>query len=352
MAEVVCPELVERLRAGEVVVRDRPAGSSRGREVPAVRHALIAPLRLGSQLVGLLALDHGDSPHRYTPDERLLASAVAQLATIVIERDRLVREREGARASEYASREATRRMELFMGMAGHEFRTPLTVIRGYLTLATRHLAAVPPPGEGDAQGAKALHSVAESLEQASNAALGLTGLLDDLLQVSRAQAGKLPMRPRPCDLLEVMRAKVEEQGQVNPDRQVTLRLPAGAHAPVFADPDRIGQVVSNYLTNAFKYSPEDQPVDVEVALQAGVAKVSVRDAGPGMAVADQEHIWERFYQVAGVQRRPGSDPGLGLGLYVCRMIVEQHDGQVGVDSSVGSGSTFWFTLPLVSAAQV
>jgi signal transduction histidine kinase len=113
-----------------------------------------------------------------------------------------------------------------------------------------------------------------------------------------------------------------------------------------ADPERIGQVVTNYLTNAFRFSSENRPVDVRVQLQGRVALVSIRDGGPGLSAADQERVWDRFYQSASIERLPGSDAGLGLRLYICRMIVEQHQGKVGVESSVGNGSTFWFTLPL------
>jgi signal transduction histidine kinase len=79
-----------------------------------------------------------------------------------------------------------------------------------------------------------------------------------------------------------------------------------------------------------------------------VARVSVSDRGPGLSPFDQEHVWERFYQAVDVRAQSGLGMGLGLGLYVCRMIIEQHDGHVGVESAMGNGSTFWFTLPLAT----
>jgi signal transduction histidine kinase len=110
-----------------------------------------------------------------------------------------------------------------------------------------------------------------------------------------------------------------------------------------ADADRIGQVVANYVTNALKYSPPDQPVDVSVAVRRAQACVAVRDAGPGIPKADRAQVWELFQRGSGVTPQGGS---LGLGLYISRAIVEAHGGQVGVKSAVGKGSTFWFTLPL------
>jgi signal transduction histidine kinase len=114
-----------------------------------------------------------------------------------------------------------------------------------------------------------------------------------------------------------------------------------------ADPDRIGQVVTNYLTNALKYSIAAMPVDVHLTVEQGLARVAVRDRGPGLPLEEQQRLWQRFYRVAGINVRSGSGVGLGLGLYICRSIIERHYGEVGVQSAPGQGSTFWFTLPLI-----
>jgi signal transduction histidine kinase len=95
-----------------------------------------------------------------------------------------------------------------------------------------------------------------------------------------------------------------------------------------------------------KYSTVDQPVEVRVATEGNKARVSVRDHGPGVPASEQKLIWRRFYRVQGVRVRSGPSGGLGLGLHICKTIIERHGGQVGVESTVGVGSTFWFTLPL------
>jgi signal transduction histidine kinase len=119
---------------------------------------------------------------------------------------------------------------------------------------------------------------------------------------------------------------------------------------VQADADRLRQVVLNYLTNALKYTLEACPIEVGIERKADQVEVWVHDHGPGLTPAQQEHLWERFYRAPGVEVRSGSGIGLGLGLHICKSIIEQHHGQVGVQSTSREGSTFWFTVPLALPA--
>jgi signal transduction histidine kinase len=159
------------------------------------------------------------------------------------------------------------------------------------------------------------------------------------------------MHVAPCDVGAILRDVVDEQRQLAPDRRIVLAGPPDVQAPVIADVDRIGQVVTNYLTNALKYSAEESPVMAGLDVSATAARVWVLDAGPGIPPEEQEQIWERFYRVPGISYQSGSGIGLGMGLYISRTIVERHQGRVGVESSPGAGSTFWFTLPLALAPQ-
>ncbi len=117
------------------------------------------------------------------------------------------------------------------------------------------------------------------------------------------------------------------------------------------DADRVGQVVTNYLTNALKYSPDDAPVTVALTRDAGMWRVSVRDRGPGIPPDELPHIWERFHRVRGIEVQSGSGVGLGLGLHISKNIVERQEGAVGVESTVGVGSEFWFSLPALDDAN-
>jgi len=131
-----------------------------------------------------------------------------------------------------------------------------------------------------------------------------------------------------------------------PERLIHLIEPSIETVPILADAGRIEQVVINYLTNAARYSPPDRPVEVSLSVHDGEARIAVRDEGPGLSSDQQQFIWERFHQVKEVRQQLGTTSGLGLGLYISRMIIEQHHGHYGVESTPGSGSLFWFSLPL------
>ena len=177
--------------------------------------------------------------------------------------------------------------------------------------------------------------------------------MNDLLDVSRIQAGKLELRLMPCDLTILVRDEIEEQRLAHPDRTIVMDLAdAGVdRVKALADPDRIRQVVTNYLTNAIKYSGPATPITVSIDRDHASAggdevRVTVRDEGHGIPGAELERVWERFHRVRGAAHAAGAGSGLGLGLAISRELIERHRGHVGVESVEGHGSAFWFTLPL------
>jgi signal transduction histidine kinase len=246
---------------------------------------------------------------------------------------------------------ANRAKDQFLSHAAHELKTPLTALLGSLELAERRVQdVVADPGSDTAAVATTLTAIQGLLRRADRQIDRLTRLVNDLLDVSRIQGHRLEMRLEPCDLAAIVHEAMEEHRQVVPTRTIRLDVSRGEAAPVIADADRIRQVIINYVTNALTYSRPDQPIDVGLQAHGGMARVWVRDEGPGVPAADQDRIWERAYQVADLKPQSGSHVGLGLGLYISRSIVEHHQGQVGVESTPGHGATFWFTLPVAGAA--
>ena len=184
----------------------------------------------------------------------------------------------------------------------------------------------------------------------------LNRLVNDLVDAARIRAGKLEIRHAPCDLAEIVWEAVTEQLAVQPVCTIRLQLadrpeePAGRQpVPIEADADRVGQVVTNYLTNALKYSPDESEVVVTLRVEGDTARACVRDHGPGIPAVEQARVWERGHRVAGIVPTD-EGVGLGLGLHISREIVERHGGTVGVESTPGAGSTFWFALPCGAAA--
>jgi signal transduction histidine kinase len=266
------------------------------------------------------------------------------------EGERVLRERDEARAQARTLALANRRMAEFLGIASHELRSPVTSSSLGVQLAARRLdTLLDRVSPQDAELTTQLVALQGLLDKAEVGLERLTRLVNDLLDVSHLRSGQLALHPAHCELTAIVRAVVEEQRQLAPTRRITMHLPTRQPVPLWADADRIGQVVTNYLTNALKYSAADQPVDVRVQVSGEWARVTVRDQGPGLPVAVQERIWERFQRVPGVSVVGGVERGvaqsLGLGLYICKAIIEQHQGQVGVLSAPGHGSTFWFALP-------
>jgi signal transduction histidine kinase len=312
-----------------------------------IQTMILTPMKIGSRLIGILVLDYGKSTHVYTRAELNLTKVVADLSALVIERERLQREQAAAQASVLALNETNRMMDEFIGIAGHELRTPLTTVKASVQLANRQLArllsqqdALSPTIE------KQLATVKGHLDRTERQVGMQNRLIRDLLDVSRIHADRLELHPELCDLVSLVREVVEDQHYLTPQRTLELSINTPDEILVLVDADRIRQVISNYLSNALKYSEASKPVQVHVDLLDTQVRVSVQDEGPGLTLEQQQRIWERFYRAPGIEVRTGSGVGLGLGLHISRTIIERHDGHLGVHSNPPHGSTFWFTLPL------
>ncbi|HEY7341365.1 MAG TPA: ATP-binding protein [Ktedonobacterales bacterium] len=354
LSDALAPEQIAQLRAGETLTADLGEENLTAERNPYhARAVLLSPCLLGTQLVGtqlvgLLTIDYASDPHSYTSDEIALAGAVSRFLALVIERERLIRERAQAEASALALSEANHRMNEFITIASHELKTPLTYITSSVQLLERQLqrATSAAPNAKVEDTARLVQTLRSLLPAISRGKTRLNRLVDDLLDISRIRGGQLEYRPEQHDLATLVHEVVTEQRQQQLGRTINLEVVAPGPVLVTVDADRIDQVLTNYLTNALKYSLEDRPVDVTLEVEDSTARVSVRDQGQGILADEQARIWELFHRVPGVQVLTGSGVGLGLGLYISRTIIERHGGEVGMESTLGLGSTFWFTLPL------
>ncbi|MGH9432839.1 MAG: PAS domain S-box protein, partial [Terriglobia bacterium] len=219
----------------------------------------------------------------------------------------------------------------FVSVVGHELRTPLTSIRGALGLLAAGLLAGNP------------EKSQQMLEIAVKSTDRLARMVNDILDLERMQSGQALMARTECDAGQLLTHAAEAMRMMAENNGIRLDLSAPSIA-VWADPDRVIQVVTNLLSNAIKFSPPGAAVALSARLEGNQVMVSVQDQGRGIPADKLETIFERFRQVDATDLREKG--GTGLGLAICRTIIQQHGGRIWVESAMGEGSTFYFTLPV------
>lgn len=232
--------------------------------------------------------------------------------------------------------EANHVKDLFLSLASHELKTPITSIQGQAQLALRRLARQRHPLP--ARFAFLLTHLEKVEEQTSRLCL----LVNDLLNLSSLRSGKMPLRVAPCDFRALCREIVEDQTAIT-GHSINLTLPP--HPLILqADGIRLGQVVLNLLTNAFKYSPEHSTVEMKVQQRDMEAILTIHNDGPTIPLERQHHLFEPFYRTP--ESQISSIQGWGLGLAISKEIVRQHQGDIQVTSAEEKGTTFSLILPL------
>jgi signal transduction histidine kinase len=216
----------------------------------------------------------------------------------------------------------------------HDLRNPLTMICGFLDLL-----------ESEAQGYSA--STRKLLPRARRSAEDLRNMIGSILDVSKMGAGELRLQSEVCDLHALIRAVVAT-AQSLPDNGVVTLAARKSPLPLTLDASLIRRVLQNLLSNALKYTPPGGGVRLVVTPSPTEVRVAVTDTGPGIAREQQQRIFKKFGQVEDHRNRQGT----GLGLAFCKLAVEAHGGCIGVESEVGKGSTFWFTLPRMNGSSI
>jgi PAS domain S-box-containing protein len=225
--------------------------------------------------------------------------------------------------------EAARTKDHLISMASHELKTPLTVLSAYTQLLKEQFEAAD------------RHDVVLTLSKMDTQIANLNKLVVDLLDISRMQAGQLEMA---WEMVDVDQLVQEVVANLQPTTTHHLLIEGAAGQPVPGDRGRLEQVLIILLTNAIKYSPQADRVVVRIAPGDEKLTVSVQDFGIGIAQSHHARIFDRFYRV--LNEKDQTFPGLGIGLYIAREIIERHGGQMWVESVEGSGSTFFFSLPI------
>jgi PAS domain S-box-containing protein len=232
-------------------------------------------------------------------------------------------------------KEVDRMKRDFIATVSHELRTPLTSIRGSLGLVQGAVA-----GRIDAQATRLLAIALDNAER-------LTRLVNDILDLEKIEAGKLALTLAQVRMGDLVHAASEGVRPLATAQQVEIRVHPVGELRAVGDRDRLLQVLTNYLSNAIRFSPVGSTVTVRVEVaDAGTVRCAVEDRGPGISAVDIPRLFQRFTQLDNA-RDTKVQGGTGLGLAISRSIVEQHRGRVGVESTIGVGTVFWFEIPAV-----
>jgi signal transduction histidine kinase len=290
---------------------------------------LAAPITAGTRRLGVLVAYAPRAPI-FADDDLALIQLLADHAAVILESRALIDEA----ARVHAREEATRLKEDFLSAAAHDLKTPLTTLVARAQLLDRR-AARDPSAPADRASLQLMVSEGQRLKR----------LVLDLLDAARVEQGKLVGPREAVDLSEIA-------------REICTRLATARHpCTVVADGPSVGwydrqrleQLLENLIENAIKYCPDGGPIEVSVQQDSAGVHLNVADCGIGIPTEDLPRLFERFHRGANVDDR--HFPGMGLGLFICKGIVEQHDGQISVSSQIGTGTTFHVTLPL-SPVQV
>ncbi|HVN53592.1 MAG TPA: ATP-binding protein [Anaerolineaceae bacterium] len=319
-----------------------------------IEHGLIRsvagfPLTAGDQVVGVIGLAYGlqDQGREFGDAEVELLGRFAQLASIALENARLYTLAKEARD---AAEKANEAQSIFLANVSHELRTPLTSILGFARLAQKRLQEriAPYLPANDARQQKAALQMDENLAIILTEGDRLTKLINNLLDLEKIRSGKISWRRAPLNITEVITLAARATSSLLESKGLTWIQEIPPHLPqVYGDADRLEQVVINLISNAVKYS-ENSPLECRVMRLDGELIVSLTDHGIGIAPEFHELIFEKFRQVGDtLSNKPR---GTGLGLPICKEIVEYHGGKIWLKSEPGKGSTFFFSLPVYSPA--
>lgn len=288
---------------------------------------ICVPLTHKNKTVGSLALYSFDRTRPFVEPHLRLLQALGDQIAIAIENERLLKEAEQARALQ----EADRLKSEFISTISHELRTPLASIKGYTTTLLRKDV------KWDEQ------TKTEFLEIIDEESDKLRELIDNLLESSKVEAGALQISKQPVLLDKLAQRAVSEVTPRAKRFEFVVEFPP--RFPIIeADPRRIEQILHNLLENAVKYSPNGGRIMIRGEVGESFVTVSVADQGVGIPTEQIDRVFERFHRVDNIQTRHAG--GSGLGLSIARALVEAHGGKIWAQSTVGEGSTFYFTLPL------
>lgn len=305
---------------------------------------MIVPLQARGQVIGTIDVTCSDDNREFTPSEIELAETIAGQIAGAIDNARLFTEME--RAKENAESANAAKSD-FLANVSHELRTPLTSVLGFARIVEKRLQEriFPNFDPVDTRTRRAIEQVNDNLKIIVAEGERLTQLINDVLDLSKIEAGKVEWNYRPLNIADVIEHSAQMATSLlltKPDIQLVLEIP-GDLPEIRGDRNRLIQVMTNLFSNAIKFTERGR-ITARAEVKNHEIIISVADTGTGITRTDQDKVFEKFIQLGDTLTEKPS--GTGLGLPITKEIIEAHGGQIWLESEFGKGSTFYFTLPL------
>jgi signal transduction histidine kinase/CheY-like chemotaxis protein len=341
------------IRSGQpLLINENIAGQSASLGIQRVGRPsasyLGVPIPAGGEIIGVISVQATEEENRFHEADQRLLSTVAAAVGVAMHNARLFEETRQARA---AAEEADAAKSSFLSTVSHELRTPLTSVLGFAKIIRRRLEErlLPQIPAGDRKTDQMKQQVLDNLGVVVAEGERLTKLIDDVLDLAKIEAGKFTWNMETVSVTDLIERAVTATSSLFEGKTVQLVQNAEPALPaITGDRDRLIQVVINLISNAVKFTPSGS-VTVAARARGGEVTVSVTDSGIGIAPSDHQKVFEKFKQVG--DTLTDKPRGTGLGLPICKEIVEHHGGRIWVESGLGKGSTFSFAIPALAGSK-
>ncbi|MDM8530252.1 GAF domain-containing protein [Anaerolineales bacterium HSG25] len=313
-----------------------------------LRAGIGVPLRSGSEIVGVIGIGYSYHNQKSPDGEAIqLLNQFAQLASVGLDNARLYNDMQQARED---AELANQTKSSFLANVSHELRTPLTSVLGFAKIIQKRLDLIFPHVQNNERRLRrAMQQVSQNVGIIIAEGERLTALINDVLDLAKIEAGKIEWHMEPLDMSNIIERALMATASLFENRDVLLVREFSPNLPqVIGDQDRLIQVMINLISNAVKFT-DIGVITCRLEQNEGEIRVSVTDTGAGISEEDQPKIFDKFRQVG--DTLTDKPKGTGLGLPICKEIILNHEGMIWVESELGKGTSFIFTLPILSPAQ-
>jgi GAF domain-containing protein/CheY-like chemotaxis protein len=321
--------------------------------IPAASY-LGVPIPAGDEIIGVLSIQSTEQENRFNENDLHLLSTIAASVGVAIRKAKLFEEvhqaKMEAEAASKTAEKANQAKSAFLSTVSHELRTPLTSVLGFAKIIKKRLEdkIFPLTDQKDSKTAKAISQISENLSVVISEGERLTNLINEVLDLAKIEAGKMEWNMENVSMQEVAERAIAATSSLFEQKHLSLEKNIEAELPfISGDRDKLIQVIVNLISNAVKFTPQGT-VKCIVKQSDNEIIVSITDTGIGIAPEDHDAVFEQFKQVVG-DTLTDKPKGTGLGLPICKEIVEHHGGRIWLQSAPGKGSTFSFALPVIDS---